>query len=266
MERKHYTVGNLRSILREASEFSPKLGKNVTKDNDKNNKESYSQIEKQTKSYDGGARNEKKNINYPVDDNRGQECLEYNNMNDQFKKRVKSQLKGYTSDEAEKLHKNDDYGNADFNELNGIKDKAKVIKKARAISKGLGISGKQENKLTTKDYENQRELAVEHKITKLKFKNTKFITEKYMMSRIPDSFKKDGNKFLMEDKHNQQYLIEWHEEAEPFVMNKTKLNEQQHRIKELFDYKSGDSKTTNTMRLKEDKNINSMISKARKLM
>ena len=86
MATRSYSVSELRKIVKEsANEFKPVYGKNVESDNKKINDKAYKDMEKETNAYDGGARSEKKSINYPFSDNRGMEDLQYNNMNDDFK-------------------------------------------------------------------------------------------------------------------------------------------------------------------------------------
>jgi hypothetical protein len=104
----------------------------------------------------------------------------------------------------------------------------------------------------------------ENKISTLKFKNTVFLTEQHMMQRIPDTFKVEGKKFIMKDKVNNEYLIEWSEE--PKVLCTSKVNEQTNRIKELFAYKSNVKQSTSQTRLAEDTKLNDMLGKARFLM
>lgn len=262
MATRSYSVSELRKIVKEsANEFKPVYGKNVEKDNKEINDKAYKDMEKETKSYDGGARNEKKNINYPFSDNRGMEDLQYNNMNDDFKNKVKSQLKGYVSSDAEKKHKNDPYGNAEFNDIKGIEDKSKELQKGKDVAKQIGLTSREINK---KDFEDLQKGVFENKMFTIKFKNTTFITENHMLSRVPDNFKVEGKKFIMKDKMNNEYLVEWHEE--PIVTNKTKIIEQKNRIQELFNYKRSESNTTNESRLTEDKKFSDILSKARKLM
>lgn len=262
MATRSYSVSELRKIVKEsANEFKPVYGKNVEKDNKEINDKAYKDMEKETKSYDGGARNEKKNINYPFSDNRGMEDLQYNNMNDDFKNKVKSQLKGYVSSDAEKKHKNDPYGNAEFNDIKGIEDKTKELQKGKDVAKQIGLTSREINK---KDFEDLQKGVFENKMFTIKFKNTTFITENHMLSRVPDNFKVEGKKFIMKDKMNNEYLVEWHEE--PIVTNKTKIIEQKNRIQELFNYKRSESNTTNESRLTEDKKFSDILSKARKLM
>lgn len=262
MATRSYSVSELRKIVKEsANEFKPVYGKNVESDNKKINDKAYKDMEKETNAYDGGARSEKKSINYPFSDNRGMEDLQYNNMNDDFKNKVKSQLKGYTSSDAEKKHKNDPYGNAEFNDIKGIEDKTKELQKGKDVAKQIGLTSREINK---KDFEDLQKSVFENKMFTIKFKNTLFVTENHMLSRVPDNFKVEGKKFIMKDKMNNEFLVEWHEE--PIVTNKTKINEQKNRIQELFNYKRGESNTTNESRLTEDKKFSDILGKARKLM
>lgn len=263
MAIRTYSVSELKKIIKEStSEFEPKFGsKNLQGDNKKINDKAYKETSEKVKSYDGSARNEKKNINYPFSDNRGMEDIQYDNISDDFKKRVESQMKGYVSSDAEKKHKNDPYGNAEFNEIDGIKDKSKELQKGKDIAKEIGLTSREINK---KDFEKQQESVFENKVTTIKFKNTTFLTENHMLSRIPDNFKVEGKKFIMKDKVGNEFLVEWSEE--PKVLNKTKINEQKNRIQELFNYKRSEQTTNAQSRLTEDKKISDMLGKARALM
>ena len=44
-------------------------------------------------------------VDVPNDDNASMSDLRYDNISEPFSKRVKAQMKGYASEEAEKLHK-----------------------------------------------------------------------------------------------------------------------------------------------------------------
>jgi hypothetical protein len=85
-----------------------------------------------------------------------------------------------------------------------------------------------------------------------------------MLSKVPDDFKVEGKKFIMRDKNENEYLVEWGEN--PKSINKTKINEQNNRIQELFSYKSMSSNTTCKSRMNEEKQISDMLDKARLLM
>lgn len=262
MITKKYTVSELKKIIAEsATEFKPVMGKNVEKDNQTNNEKAYKDMQKSTEKYDGGARKYKTKHVCPMDDNRGMQDLEYTNMNDDFKKKVQSQMKGYVSADAEKKHKNDEFGNADFNEIENMKEKNQKLANGKEVAKEIGLTSREIDK---KEFKNQAHSVFENKVSVLKFKNTVFLTEQHMMQRVPDEYKVDGKKFIMKDKNSNEYLIEWAEE--PKILCTSKINEQTNRIKELFSYKSNVKKSTNQTRLNEENKFNDVLDKARSLM
>jgi hypothetical protein len=262
MAIRKYNVSELRKIIAEsASEFKPVMGKNVEKDNKTNNEKAYKEMKNATEKYDGGVKKESKKLSCPNDDNKGMQDLEYTNMNDDFKNKVKAQMKGYTSADAEKLHKDDEFGNAEFNEITNMKEKNKAMADGKQKAKEIGLTSREIDK---KEFDKQSKSVFENKVSTLKFKNTVFLTEQHMMQRIPDTFKVEGKKFIMKDKVNNEYLIEWSEE--PKVLCTSKVNEQTNRIKELFAYKSNVKQSTSQTRLAEDTKLNDMLGKARFLM
>jgi hypothetical protein len=263
-------VGELRRNLSEANEFKP------VKFNDENksiNTKAYSDTKKETEKYDGGLTKDKKELGGGIfaTDNKGMHDLTYDSINKPFQDRVKSQMKGYVSKDAEDKHKNDEFGNATFDNDGNIykaaKDHAEMVKKGKDAAVEIGLTGRELNKT---EVEKQRETMEESKkIKMLTFKNTQFISEGHMMSRIPDEYKTEGNKFIMKDSSDNQYLVEWHSK-EPIVnkkVNMTLVNEQKERMKQLWGYKSAEAKTsTSSFRVQEDKNFSDMVNKARKLM
>ena len=262
MAIRKYNVGELRKIIAEsANEFKPVMGKNVEKDNKTNNEKAYKEMKQTTDKYDGGARKELKKLAVPMDDNKGMQDLEYTNMNDDFKNKVQSQLKGYTSADAEKKHKNDEFGNAEFNEITNMKEKNKAMADGKQKAKEIGLTSREIDK---KEFDKQSKTVFENKVATLKFKNTVFLTENHMLQRVPDDYKIEGRKFIMKDKANNEYLIEWAEE--PKVLCTSKVNEQKNRIHELFNYKSNVQKTNANTRIEENKKFNDVLDKARYLM
>ena len=263
MITRKYSVSELKRIITEsANEFKPVMGKDVEKDNKKNNEKAYKDMTKETEKYDGGARNENKKHQIPNDDNQGMQDLEYNNMNDDFKKRVQSQMKGYVSANAEKEHKNDPYGNAEFNEISNMKEKHNAMADGKLKAKEIGLTSREIDK---KEFEKQHQSVFENKVSVLKFKNTTFLTEQHMLQRVPDDFKVEGRKFIMKDKENNEYLVEWKNE-DPKVLCTSKINEQKNRIHELFNYKSNVVKSNGQNRINENTKINDMLDKTRFLM
>ena len=265
-------VGDLRKTIKESqNEFKPIVfGTDETK---KTNEKAYSDIKKETEKYDGGLTKEKKDLGGGINAtyNKGMHDLAYDNINKPFKDRVKSQMKGYVSKDAEDKHKNDEFGNATFDDegkiYNAAKDHAEAVKDGKDAAVEIGLTG---SKLNKTDVEKQRETMGESKkIKMLTFKNTQFISEGHMMTRIPDEYKTEGNKFIMKDSADNQYLVEWHSN-EPNVTKKpnmTLVNEQKERMKQLWGYKSAEAKTsTSSFRMQEDKGFSDMVKKARKLM
>ena len=285
MERK-YRLGDLKASLRESvrksvskksvleakNEFEPVFGKDVPKDNKKINSEAYSDIKKETEKYDGGLGAErKKGETVTTANNRGMSDLDYDSISKPFKDKVKAQMKGYPSAENEKLHKNDEaFGNAyyDPNDLSkDIADHAKEAKKEKDKSKTDGLVSSKYKKETE---ENSDTMFENKKISKIQFKHTQFISEGHMLSKVPDEFKVEGKKFIMKDTADNEYLVEW-TSKEPNVtkkLNKTQVNEEMKRIKDLYGYKSKDYFTTTNSqsRIQENKEFSNMINRARELM
>jgi hypothetical protein len=268
-------VGDLRRIIKERvetkQEFEPVFGKNVPKDNKKINDDAYKEITKETGAYDGGLGSEKKKgESVTTANNRGMSDLRYDSISKPFQDKVKSQLKGYPSAEAEKQHKNDAFGNAYYDSNNLSKDIADHAKEAKKESDKSKTDG-----LTSSKYKNEIEKSSESmfeskKITKLQFKHTQFLSEGHMLSKVPDELKVEGKKFIMKDTADNEYLVEW-TAKKPNVtkrLNKTQVNEEMNRIKSLYGYKSKDYFTTTNSqsRMNENKEFSDMLNKARKLM
>lgn len=269
---KAVNVGELRNLIKESQgEFKPIVfGQDETK---KTNEKAYADIKKETDAYDGGlTRGKKKNGGGIMStDNKGMHDLTYDNINKPFMDKVKSQMKGYVSKDAEDKHKDDEFGNATFdkngNIYNAAKDHANAAKQGKDTASEIGLTGRE---LSKKDIEdNDKTMYESKKIKKLTFKNLQFISEGHMLTKVPDEYKKDGNKFIMRDSSNNEYIVEWNG-RDPKVtkkVNMTLVNEQKNRIKELWGYKSSESNnTTSSFRIQETKSFNDMVKKARKLM
>lgn len=263
-------VGELRRLVKESQgEFKPLVfGSDESK---KINDKAYSDIKKETSSYDGGLQN-KANDKKPFEDSQGKGMhdLEYDSISEPFKDKVKSQMKGYVSRDNETKHKGDEFGNADFDDkgkiYDGAKEHAERAKASKDKAAEIGLTARELNK---KDIEKQNSTMFESKkIKRLNFKR-EFLSEGHMMSRIPDDYKVEGNKFIMRDCADNEYLVEWHKE-EPKVTKKVNMklvNEEKDRIRSLWGYKSPKSETTtSSFRLKEGNDFSDMVNKARKLI
>lgn len=292
---KTFKVSDLKRLISESSsEFKPVLGPNVEKDNKSNNGKAYDDAKKMAKDFDGGlgknvggqrAKYEKTDANRTT--------LDYTpeNANDSYRKRVKAQVKGYTS-EAEM--NNDIEKAADFSDneniYNGIKDSGKEIHDNEEDMKKSGLQArewpeevfKKEEMYESKDgfdmrqminrissFENGKSQINEHKnIKTVFFKKTEFLTEGHMLSRIPDEFKNEGNTFKMKDKTGNEYLVEWRDNKGVILEhnNKQGFNESISRMKDLYSYSSTDTKTSLESRLNENNNFNSTLNSARKII
>lgn len=263
-------VGELRRVLRETNEFKPVVfGDDESK---KINDKAYSDIKKETGDYDGGLTKSDNKLGGGISatDNKGMHDLTYDNINKPFQDRVKSQMKGYVSKDAEDKHKDDEFGNATFDKDGNIydaaKDHAEAVKQGKDTAAEIGLTG---SKLNKKDIEdNDKTMYENKKIKRFTFK-TQFISEGHMLSKIPDEMKVEGNRFIMRDTASNEYLVEW-TKREPNVTKKLNMaivNEQKDRIKQLWGYKSTEARTSSSnFRVQESKEFSDMINKARKLM
>lgn len=269
---KSINVGELRRLIKESqNEFKPVyFGHDESK---KINDKAYADTKKEVEKYDGGLTSKKKKAGGGImaTDNKGMHDLTYDSINQPFVDKVKSQMKGYVSKDAEDKHKKDEFGNASFDNsgdiYNAAKDHAKAVKQGKDTASEIGLTGRM---LKKKDIEDVDKTMYESKkIKKLTFKNLQFISEGHMLTKIPDEYKKDGNKFIMRDSSSNEYIVEWNA-RDPKVTKKVNMalvNEQKNRIKELWGYKSSEANTTTpSFRIQENKELSDMVNKARKLM
>lgn len=253
------------------NEFKPVFGKNVPEDNKKINSQAYKDIDKETKSYDGGLTKKNKDSKAVTPaNNRGMSDLDYDSISDDFKARAKAQIKGYVSVEDEKNHKDEPFGNA-YYDSNGlskeIEKHAEDAKKEKDKMQTDGLVGSKYKKETEKSSDDMFE---SKKISKIQFKHTQFLSEGHMLSKVPDEFKVEGKKFIMKDTAGNEYLVEW-QEKKPNVtkkLNEIEKSKEFDRIKALYEYKSKDyyTRTSSKSRLNEENRFSNMIDKARELM
>ena len=274
MDKLRINVGELRRTLAESqNEFKPKMfGHEESK---KINDKAYKDMTKQTSEYNGGIQardNKKAESDFTLNDNKGMHDLRYDNTNDAFKKRVQSQMKGYASEQAEKLHKNEELGNGQYDKdgkiLKAAKDHAKRMKDGRVTASEIGLTGRE---ISRKSYEDLNDTVFESKkIKRLSFKKTKFLNEDHVLSRVPDELKTEGSRFIMRDSENTEYLVEW-TKTDPIVtkkLNRSLVEEEKQRIKQLWEYNSKDHEvmTNCEVRLNEQKEFSNVLNKVRKLM
>jgi hypothetical protein len=271
MSKMVISVGELRRIINEEKQDEMKPVVFGDKESKKINQQAYSDIKKETEKYNGGLTKEKKQLGGGIEatDNQGMHDLRYDSINKPFIDRTEAQLKGYVSKDAENMHKNDEFGNATFDNNGNIQKAAK--KHAEAMKQGKDTAaeiGLTSSNLKKDDIEKNTKTMHENKIKMLSFKNTQFISEGHMMSKIPDEYKKEGSRFIMKDSAKNEYLVEWSDKPKVTKkLNMALVNEQKERIKSLWEYKSPESNiSTSSFRIKEDKNFSEMVNKARHLM
>ena len=276
MAQTGYRVGDLKRIIQEsAQEFDAKLGPNVKEDNKKNNEKSYKDAEKAGHDYDGGLTQDNRN-RLPHDKMDGNRTtLDYNprvETTEDYKKKIKAQAQGYTSD----LEKNNGIAKAAQFDNQGklMKSFTDASDKINKDKEDLAKSGLQARELPDEWnkkntlYENMKPVA-----KRLKFKHTKFLNESQMLSRIPDEYKKDGQRIYMQDAYDNEYIVECSKSENTGLIetnvisykNDTVLNEQVNRIQELFNYKTSTefAPRSNAERINEDKDFQEIMDLAR---
>lgn len=260
MEQRTFLVKDLKRMISEAkSEFNPMLGVNVENDNKKNNEQAYKDAEKKAKDFDGGLKEPKKEkLADKTDANRT--TLDYNPRTEpdkNFKDKVKAQAKGYTSTMEEKngIEKAAEFDDDSriFNQLTKSGDKLTKEKE------DLAHSGLVSKNLPKEEKNAMYETTLKPK--RLVFKHTKFINESYMLSRIPEEYKKVGQIIHMKDMVGNEYIVECEKSSTGFIetniksySNKELVNEQVGRIFELMDYKKGNGMNESVRSFKQTEN------------
>lgn len=271
MQERSYRFGDLkRRLMESTNEFNPKFGNRVRSREKADSKKTYSDIAKETSAYNKGMQAPKydpnKSQNTSV--NLGMSDLQYDGeISKQFKERAKAGLRGATSQADLQRRMKDGSGNATFNDdiAKELEGKAKDVKKMQDSYAEVGITNAQKKKSDT--HRHQTNIGENKKINLLKFKHIQFISESQMLVHVPDEFKNEGQRFYMQDCKGNKYLVEWHEK--PNVeksLNESAVNEEMNRIKYLFDYSSKNSNTNGKLRMNEDKELDNMIGRVRKLM
>lgn len=267
MEQRTFLVKDLKRMISEAkSEFNPMLGANVENDNKKNNEQAYKDAEKKAKDFDGGLKEPKKEkLADKTDANRT--TLDYNPRTEpdkNFKDKVKAQAKGYTStmEEKNKIEKSAEFDEDGkiFNQLTKSSDELNKQKE------DLAHSGLVSQNLPKQEKNTMYETTLKPK--RLVFKHTRFVNESYMLSRIPEEYKKDGQIIHMKDMNGNEYIVECQASSTGYIetnikgySNKELMNEQIKRISELMGYKAGDNLTESVKygRADNDKNFENMF-------
>lgn len=254
-----YTISELKGIIKEGNEFSPKFGKNVTKVNTKENEKAVTSIMKETEKMTKKVSDKKSKSknDYEEDYNKTTLDLDFDyEPSDSYKERVKAQVQGFPSkqnQDSTDSKKNDslDYkGNEEMYKKLSAKSKKVTDKEVELKHSGLAARTK-----SKKEFENNTlfkdKKTNENTMKRLHFKNTRFLSESQMLSKVPEDYKIDGNVFLMKDSTGAEYIVECTVDDRfnfaQFTVNtkpnKNVINEEFNRIQKLYEYKSSDYNT-----------------------
>ena len=270
---KIYTISELRQAIKESTEFKARLGDKVESDDKKNNEKAVKDIMKETSEVTDSAKAQPRNTNPEQIEDFNKTTLDVDfayEPSEDYKERVKAQVHGFPSVENEKnsdVKENDSLdfeGNEEFysqqaDKSEELDDIETDIKHAGLVSHNLDKSQFEDNTIFTES----------KKIKRLHFKNTIFLSESQMFNKIPDDYKKDGNKFIMKDKTNTEYVIECTVDDRFNLtkfkvlnsINKSQINEELQRMQSLFEYKSSNyfTGTSSQKRQLENDSVDNMI-------
>ena len=285
LEAKTYTLSELMSVIKESSDSKPVVGKNVWKDNSQNNVKAVKDIMKQTEDYnDVGVVKRSTNPENIVDYNKTTLDVDFAyEPSKEYKERVNAQVKGFPSVENEKLHEENkdeeqktdslDYkGNEEFYKKNS--EKQKEVSKKKQDIKHAGLKS---HNLPKEEFKDNNIFTESKKMKRLTY-NKVFLNEAQVLKKIPDDYKVDGNKFIMEDINNVRYIIECKKDdvINSYIQTKVvkvikpenMVNEEFEKIKRLSNYNSKDdfSVMTNEARKMEENKLSENINRVKELM
>ena len=269
-----YTVGDLKRIIKEsAQEFKPKVGPNVERDDKKNSEESYKAAKKAAQDFDGSLKGPKEIANLYDKPDGNATTLDYNPVtppDEKHKKDIEAQAKGFTSALEEK---NGIPKNAEFDTkgkfLKHIKDAHEKRNKEKEELASSGLVGREMDKSKFK----KNNLFEAPKPKRLRFKHTTFMNEQQVIDRIPEEYKRDGQKIYMNDNAGNEYIVECVQSTCGIVetnitshTNKKIMEEQVNRIHELMGLKGDETKGSFTPqeKLNESKEFKNLLDMMRR--
>lgn len=254
MSERTYTIQELKKLISEsASEFKAKIGDNVNSSNKKENDSTYAKIKKETKVVDGEKKNTSKTL--PAKEDGNKTTLDYameNECGEDFKEKVKAQSEGYTStiEKNNGIEKAGDFSDKTYKQF---KKAGKEMAQNKVDAKKSGLTARE---LPDKAFKKPDMYGESKKISVLNFKNSIFLNESQMISRIPDDYKVEGKCFKVKDSGNNEFIVEWREgEANIlFHENKKKLNEATEKYHKLIGYNSKNQITKSSVAIHVNEN------------
>lgn len=257
---EYYTIGEL--LLNETSgtkqEFKAKIGNGVESSNKREQEKAVRDITKNAEELDGEGRKDDKPVQPRVEfPDYNKTTLDVNfeyEPDDAWKERVKAQAEGYPSVQNKENNGYDQSlgfdGNKNF--YDARKEMSNDRNDLDTIERESGLKAR--IKKDEIDYSNKTPFNEAKQIKRLIFKNTTFLSESQVLSKVPEDYRIDENRFYMRDKTGTDYLIEC--KADPFgyvhmqivnKFNKQAINEELEKMKRLAGYKySDDNKKVDT--------------------
>lgn len=267
MAERTYTINEIKALISEsASEFKAKVGDGVNSANNKENNSAYSDAKKKAENFDGGGNEYKENRKLTDKEDGNKTTLDYamdGKLDDKYKDRVKAQAEGYTST-LEKENGIEKVGEFSDKTYKQFEKAGKEMAQNKVDAKKAGLTARE---LPDSAFEKEDLYKESKKISVLKFKKTTFLNESHMISRIPDEYKFEGNRFKVKDCGENEFIVEW-KEGEANILsyeNKKKFNESVEKFHKLMAYNSKDAFKTTTAksRLNENEEFNKILNKAR---
>ena len=279
---KSLTVRDFKNIVNKSlKESIPTITTNAKKESEKINKDYYNDIEKKIREIE--KINADVNDNNVVKDNIDNENLDDNKTmldlqfdydpGDKYKENVKKQVTGEDSNFG---NRKPDGENDEIDANKSFYDIAKKthIKKSEndEMLKRSGLAARtMDPSLYNKDSVFESKVNDRKKMKILNFKKTLFKDEDHIMRLIPEEYKKDGNCFIMKDKSETEYVVEWAKNddlkvSKGFICeirNKKEDESKINRIKELFHYQVGEYNSTlnGQQRIEENKMVGELLDK-----
>lgn len=250
---KRYTISELMEAAKKsAQEFEPKFGDGVVDGNKTNNGKAIKDIQKSVSDYDGGIEVVKRKFDKPADRNKTTIDVRFNEVQPgkEWEDRVEAQVHGFPSVMNEENHEDEEDTSVDYSGNKEFYDWRKDLKQDRQKEEDFkvkaGIAGKPEKKgalLPTNE---------SNTLKRLKFKRTIFENAQKAISKVPEEYKTDGNRFIMMDANGTEFLMECTIDKDfgyakvecKKQLNEKKAEDELDRMRSLYGFNSSDYYTS----------------------
>jgi hypothetical protein len=265
MTERVYTINELKNLITEsASDFKARVGDAVESNNKKEHSKACKDAEDKMKKLGGGKKDSNKK-ELPNKEDGNKTTLDYaidGQLDDNFKNKVKAQAEGYTStiEKENGIEKSAEFSDKSYKQF---KKAGKEMAQNKVDAKKAGLTARELPETAFRKEDLYKE---SKKISVLNFKNTTFLNESHMISRIPDEYKFDGNRLKVKDAGYNEFIVEW-VDGEANILsyeNKVKLNESIEKYQKLIGYNSKDTLKKN--KLNEGNEFNKILNKTRNII